>query len=260
MASHNPFSVEGKVTIVTGGGTGIGKSIAIEFARCGAPVVIGSRNVENCEKTAQEIRKNGGKAVALKCDVRSPDEAQNLVDATVKEFGRLDVLVNNHGASFVCPAEDISNNGWATIVNINLNGVFYLSKAAMKVMKEQKSGGVIINIASMAGVSGSPSMSHYGAAKAGVVNITRTFSYEWAPYNIRVNCIAPGPIVTTGYLANLGYTEVPDKFTEPVPLKRWGKVEEIAWPCIFLASEASGFMTGETICIDGGPRFHEGSG
>lgn len=258
--TDNPFSVDGKVAIVTGGGTGIGESIAVEFARGGAKVAIGSRNVENCQKTVDKIKKNGGEAFAQKCDVRNPDDSQSLVDATVKEFGRLDVLVNNHGASFVCPAEDISANGFATIVSINLNGLFYLSQSAMKVMKEQKGGGIIINISSMAGVSGSPTMSHYGAAKAGVVNLTRTLSSEWAPYNIRVNCIAPGPIVTEGYLANLGHKEVPKKFTEPVPLKRWGKVEEIAWPCIFLASEASGFMTGETICIDGGPRFREGSG
>jgi 3-oxoacyl-[acyl-carrier protein] reductase len=260
MMSDNPFSIEGKATIVTGGGTGIGESICMEFARQGAMVTIGSRNVENCERTAEAIRKEGGKAVALKCDVRDPDDCQNLVDEAVKEFGRLDVLVNNHGASFVRPAEEISPNGWATIVSINLNGLFYLSRAAMKVMKEQESGGVIINIASMAGVSGSPSMAHYGAAKAGVVNLTRTLSYEWAPFNIRVNCIAPGPIVTKGYMDNLGVEEVPSEFTDPIPLKRWGKVEEIAWPCIFLASEASGFMTGETICIDGGPRFQEGSG
>lgn len=258
--TDNPFSIEGKATIVTGGGVGIGKSISHEFARFGAMVAIGSRNVENCEKTAEEIRKKGGKAIALRCDVRNPEEVQNLVDTTVKEFGRLDVLVNNHGASFVYPAEDISPNGWVTIVNINLNGVFFLSKAAMKVMKEQESGGVIINISSMAGVSGSPKMSHYGAAKAGVVNLTRTLAHEWAPYNIRINCIAPGPIVTKGYLDNLGAAEVPQEWKDPIPLKRWGKVEEIAWPCIFLASEASSFMTGETICIDGGPRLKEASG
>jgi NAD(P)-dependent dehydrogenase (short-subunit alcohol dehydrogenase family) len=258
--ADNPFSVDGKVAIITGGGTGIGKAIVTEFARFGAKVVTGSRNVENCQATVDEVKKMGGQAIALKCDVRNPDDCQAIVDAAVKEYGRLDVLVNNHGASFVSPAEDISPNGWATIININLNGLFFLSKAAMKVMKEQKEGGAIINIASMAGVSGAPNMSHYGAAKAGVVNLARTLSYEWAPYNIRVNCIAPGPIVTKGYLDNLGYDEVPSKFTDPVPLKRWGKVEEIAWPCIFLASEASGFMTGETICVDGGPRFQEGSG
>ena len=258
--SDNPFSIDGKVAIVTGGGTGIGVSIAQEYAKAGAKVVIGSRNIENCEETASAIRKDGGEAIALKCDVRSVEDCQNLVDATVKEFGCLDILVNNHGASFVCPAEDMSPNGFATIVSINLNGLFVLSQCALRVMRDQDSGGIIINIASMAGVSGSPSMSHYGAAKAGVVNLTRTLGVEWAKYNVRVNCIAPGPIVTKGYMDNIGLTEVPKSHSDPVPLKRWGTVEEIAWPCIFLASEASGFMCGETICIDGGPRHIDEAG
>ena len=259
--AQSPFSLESKTVIVTGGGIGIGKSISIECARAGADITLCSRRIEHLEPTAEAIRGLGKRALALTVDVRDPDQVNNVVQRTLEEFGKIDVLVNNHGASFRAPVENISLNGWNTVVSINLHGVFLFCKAVGKHMIERRQG-VIVNIASMAGVRGSQMMSHYGAAKAGVINFTTTLAMEWAPHNIRVNCIAPGPIETEGYLEVLHRTnpypdEVYRSVAARVALGRWGRVEEIAYPTIFLASDASSFMTGTTINIDGGPPRRE---
>jgi len=255
--AYSPFSLEGKTILVTGGGIGIGKSISLECARAGADIMLCSRRMEHLESTAKAIRELGKRAVALTVDVRDPEQVDSVVQRTLDEFGTIDVLVNNHGASFRAPVENISLNGWSTVVSINLHGVFLFWQTGGKHMIERRQG-VIVNIASMAGVRGSQMMSHYGAAKAAVINFTTTLAIEWAPYNIRVNCIAPGPIETEGYLEVLHRTnpnadEVYRNVASRVALGRWGKVEEIAYPTIFLASEASSFMTGATIQIDGGP-------
>jgi 3-oxoacyl-[acyl-carrier protein] reductase len=255
--AHSPFSLEGKTILVTGGGIGIGKSISLECARAGADIMLCSRRMEHLESTAKAIRELGKRALALTVDVRDPEQVHSVVQRTLDEFGTIDVLVNNHGASFRAPVENISLNGWSTVVSINLHGVFLFCQTVGKHMLERRQG-VIVNIASMAGVRGSQMMSHYGAAKAAVINFTTTLAMEWAPYNIRVNCIAPGPIETEGYLEVLHRTnpnadEVYRNVASRVALGRWGKVEEIAYPTIFLASEASSFMTGATIHIDGGP-------
>jgi gluconate 5-dehydrogenase len=254
--AQSPFSLEGKTIIVTGGGIGIGKSISIECARAGADIVLCSRQMEHLEGTAADIRQLGKQALPLTVDVRDPEQVQHVVDDTLAAFGRVDVLVNNHGASFRSPIEKISLNGWNAVVSINLNGVFLFSQAVGKHMIERQQG-VIVNIASMAGVRGSVMMPHYAASKAAVINLTTTLAQAWAPHHIRVNCIAPGPIETEGYLQVLHQTnpnpeEVYRRTANRVALKRWGRVEEIAYPTIFLASEASSFMTGTTIYVDGG--------
>jgi 3-oxoacyl-[acyl-carrier protein] reductase len=251
------FSLEGKTVIVTGGGVGIGKSISIECARAGADVMLCSRRIDHLEPTAAAIRQLGRQALALTVDVRDPEQVQSVVERTLLELGKIDILINNHGASFRAPVEKISLNGWNALVSINLNGVFLFCQAVGKHMMARQQG-VIVNIASMAGVRGSQLMSHYGASKAAVINFTTTLAMEWAPHNIRVNCIAPGPIETEGYLQVLHQTnpnadEVYRNVASRVALGRWGRVEEIAYPTIFLASEASSFMTGETIYVDGGP-------
>jgi 3-oxoacyl-[acyl-carrier protein] reductase len=255
--AHTPFSLEEKTVIVTGGGIGIGRSISIECARAGADVMLCSRRMEHLESTAEEIHRLGKRALPLTVDVRDPEQVHQVVQRTLGEFGHIDILVNNHGASFRAPVEKISLNGWNAVVGINLNGVFLLCQAVGQHMIERRQG-VIVNIASMAGVRGSQRMSHYGAAKAAVINFTTTLALEWAPYNIRVNCIAPGPIETEGYLQVLHQTnpnaeEVYRGVASRIALGRWGRVEEIAYPTIFLASEASSFMTGTTIYVDGGP-------
>ena len=249
----DPFSVEGKVTIVTGGGTGIGESIAHEFARRGAPVLIASRKVENLEKVRDDIRKQGGKCEMTQCDVRDYAQCEAMVGATVKAFGRLDVLINNHGASIATPTTELSPNGWKAVVAINLDGTFFCTKAAAKQFIAQKSGGSVINISSTAGVHGSPTMLPYGAAKAGVQNLTVSHASEFGAMGIRVNCIAPGPIDTEGAAPRVWPNpQVKEMVRRSRALERFGRVEEIAYPCIFLASDASSYVTGALLIIDGG--------
>jgi NAD(P)-dependent dehydrogenase (short-subunit alcohol dehydrogenase family) len=195
-------------------------------------------------------------------DVRQEDQVKALVERAVADWGRLDVMVNNAGASFLSRPEDISPNGWNAIVQINLNGVFFGCKWAGRHMME-RGRGVIINISSVAGVYGSSMMSHYGASKAAVINFTRTLGMAWGRKGIRVNCIAPGPVETEGYLDVLHRTnpdakKVYDGVASRVGLGRWGRVEEIAYPCVFLASDASSFMNGATMVIDGGPSPNMG--
>src|SRR5947199_206221 len=260
----SPFSLEGKTAIITGGGTGIGKSMAIEFARAGADVAIASRKLEHLEPVAKEIEKLGKRTFSMAVDVRQEDQVQALVEKAVKDFGRLDIMVNNAGASFRAKPEDISVNGWNTVVQINLNGVFLGCKWAGKQMMAQ-GGGVIVNIASIAGVYGSTMMQHYGASKAAVIMLTRELGTAWARKGVRVNGIAPGPVETEGYLEVLTKTDPEAEKTYKavaarVGMGRWGRVDEIAHPCLFLASDASSWMTGETIVVDGGPAPREMEG
>ena len=260
----SPFSLEGRTAIVTGGGTGIGKSIAIEFARAGADVAVCSRKLEHLEPVAAAVRGLGRRTFAMAVDVRVEEQVQAVVERAARDFGRLDVMINNAGASFRSRPEEISVNGWNAVVGINLNGVFLGCKWAQRQMVKQ-GGGVIVNVASIAGVYGSTMMPHYGAAKAAVINLTRALAVAWARDGIRVNCIAPGPVETAGYIDVLRKTD-PDAdktyraVAARVAMGRWGRVEEIAYPCIFLASDASSFMTGETIIVDGGPSPRESEG
>src|SRR4029453_16712246 len=197
--AKNPFSLEGKTAIVTGGGTGIGKSIAIEFARAGADVAICSRKLEHLEPVSKAIHDLGKRTFAVAMDVRQEDQVKAMVERAVSEWGRLDIMVNNAGASFRAKPEDISVNGWNTVVGINLTGAFLGCKWAGRQMMAQKTGGVIINISSIAGVYGSTMMSHYGASKSAVITLTRELGSAWGRQGVRVNCIAPGPVETEGY-------------------------------------------------------------
>ena len=263
--AKSPFSLEGKTAIVTGGGTGIGKSIALEFARAGADVAICSRKLEHLEPVSKAIHDLGRRTFAMAVDVRQEDQVKAMVERAASDWGRLDVMVNNAGASFRSKPEDISINGWNTVIGINLNGVFLGCKWAGKQMMQQKSGGVIVNISSIAGVYGSTMMSHYGAAKSAVITLTRELGVAWGRKGIRVNCIAPGPVETEGYLDVLKQAgpdgkKTYDAVAARVGMGRWGKVEEISYPCVFLASDASSWMTGETIVIDGGPPPREMEG
>ena len=245
------FDLTDKVAIVTGGGTGIGHSIAREMARAGADVVVASRKLENLEKVAEEIKALGRQSLAVATDVRIPEQVDNLVKQTVDEFGKIDILVNNAGASFLCPVEEMTPNGWDTIININLKGTFLCCRAVGKVMIEQK-GGKIINIASVAGIDGSPQMAHYGAAKAGVIGLTKSLAQAWAQYNINVNTIAPGLIETEGVKAQMKITpEVLAERMKEVRVKKPGQPEDIAFTAVFLAAETSGFITGETFPVRG---------
>ncbi|WP_436344771.1 SDR family NAD(P)-dependent oxidoreductase [Natronorubrum sp. FCH18a] len=253
--STEQFSVDGDVAIITGSSSGIGRGIAERFAADGVDVVVCSREQENVDPVAEEINASTspGEALAIECDVTEREAVEALVEATVEEFGGLDVLVNNAGASFMADFDDVSENGWKTIVDINLHGTYNCTHAAAEHLKD--GGGTVVNFASVAGQRGSPLMSPYGASKAGVINLTTTLSYEWADEDVRVNCIAPGFVATPGVESQMGVSA--DNIDREEVARRIGTVEEIADVTQFLASPASSYVVGETITVQGVPQISE---
>jgi 3-oxoacyl-[acyl-carrier protein] reductase len=246
------FSVSG-TAVVTGASSGIGRAIAETYAADGANVVVCSREQENVDPVAEGIREDGGSALAVECDVTDRDAVDALVEATAEEFGGLDVLVNNAGASFVAGFDDISPNGWQTIVDVNLTGTYHCTHAAAEHL--QDGGGSVVNIASVAGQEGAPYMSHYAAAKAAIINLTRTLSMEWAGQGVRVNCIAPGFVATPGLESQMGVSA--DDVDRRDVDRRIGVSQEIADAARFLASPAASFVVGETLTAGGVPQGEE---
>ncbi len=245
------FSIDGSTAIVTGSSSGIGKAIAERFAADGLDVVICSREQDNVDPVAESITESDrpGSALAVECDVTDRDAVEALVETTVEEFGGLDVLVNNAGASFMANFDGISPNGWATIVDINLTGTYHCTQAAGEYLKD--GGGSIINLSSEAGQDGAPYMSHYAAAKAAVINLTTTLGHEWASDDVRVNCIAPGYVATPGVESQMGVTA--DEIDRDTVDRTIGLSEEIADIAQFLASPAASYIVGETIRAAGAP-------
>jgi 3-oxoacyl-[acyl-carrier protein] reductase len=255
MAGNTRFNVRGQSVIVTGASSGIGKVTAKEFARDGANVVVCSREQENVDPVAEEINaQEGGEALAIECDVTDRDAVEALVEATADTFGGVDCLVNNAGASFMAGFDDITENGWKTIVDINLHGTYHCTQAAGEYLADG-GGGTVVNLASVAGQQGAPYMSHYGAAKAAVINLTSTLAYEWAGDGVRVNCIAPGFVATPGVESQMGIT-AEDVDRDEVD-RRMGLSEEIADIALFLASPASSYIVGETLTARGVPDIAE---
>ena len=251
-AMRERFTVSG-TTIVTGASSGIGRAIAERFAADGADVVVCSREQDHVDPVAEGIRDDGGSALAVECDVTDRDAVEALVEATAESYGDVDALVNNAGASFVAGFEDISPNGWQTIVDTNLTGTYHCTQAAADHLVE--GGGTVINIASVAGQEGAPYMSHYAAAKAAIVNLTRTLAMEWASQGVRVNCIAPGFVATPGLESQMGISA--DDVDRDEVDRRVGVSEEIADVARFLASPASSFIVGETVTAGGVPQGEE---
>ncbi|MUV87395.1 glucose 1-dehydrogenase [Natronomonas sp. CBA1123] len=251
------FSVDGKTAVITGSSQGIGAVTAKRFADDGANVVVTSRTQEKIDEVAAEINESDrpGEAIAVECDVRDRDSVEALIEATVEEFGSVDCMVNNAGASFMAGFDDISENGWKTIVDINLHGTFHGAQVAGQQMQKQESGGTIINFASVAGTMGSQYMSHYGAAKAAVVNLTTSLSANYADHDIRVNCIAPGLVGTAGVASQMGID--PANVERSDIAKEMGLPEEIADIVQFLASDASSYIVGETITAQGVPPLED---
>lgn len=252
-------SLDGRVAIITGGGTGIGFSIASEFARLGARLVLASRRAKHLEPAAEELASKGAEVIWVPADVREPDDVDRLVGETVRRFGGIDILVNNAAGNFVCPAEKLSVHGWDAVVNIVLNGTFYCSRAAGLSMIESGRGGNILNIVATYAWTGGPGTIHSACAKAGVVCMTRTLAVEWARYKIRVNAVAPGPVETEGAGGKLWATaEIREAMLRGVPRGRIGTAEEIAKASSYLVSDFADFITGEVLVMDGGQWLGKG--
>ncbi len=252
-------TLDGRVAIITGGGTGIGLAIAAEFAGLGARVVLASRSLEHLEPAAQALRARSAQVLAVPTDVRVPEQVERLCDETVKKFGGIDILVNNAAGNFICPAEKLSPNGWNAVVNIVLNGTFYCSRAAGLRMIEKARGGNILNIVAAYAWTGGPGTIHSACAKAGVVTMTRTLAVEWARHKIRVNAISPGPVGTEGAGSKLWATpEVRAAMLKTIPRGRIGEPQEIARAAAYLVSGYSDFITGEVLVMDGGQWLGKG--
>jgi NAD(P)-dependent dehydrogenase (short-subunit alcohol dehydrogenase family) len=252
-------TLNGKVAIITGGGTGIGLAIAAEYARLSARIVLASRSPEHLEPASRDLRSRGAEVLAVPTDVRIPEQVENLCEETVKHFGSIDILVNNAAGNFLCPAEKLSVNGWNSVVNIVLNGTFYCSRAAGLRMISSGHGGKILNLVAAYAWTGGPGTIHSSSAKAGVVAMTRTLAVEWARYKIRVNALCPGPVETEGAGSKLWASpQARATMLRTIPAGRIGETSEIANAAAYLVSDYAGFITGEVLVIDGGQYLGKG--
>lgn len=246
------FDLTGKTAIVTGGGTGLGEAISKALAEAGAALVLSGRRPELINKIASEIRSKGGKAISVPTDVTKRDDVKTMLDRAIKEFGKVDILVNNAGINIVKPFLKISEQEWDTVLNTNLKGCFYCCQAVGKLMVEQRSGSVI-NMVSVFGLRGFMNLGPYLASKGAIVQLTKGLAIEWAKYNVRVNAIAPSYIETEMTKRDIESDERILQYNlSKIPMKRGGKPEELGGIAVFLASEASSFITGEIIAVDGG--------
>ena len=247
-----------KVVLITGGGTGIGRRIALSMAAYGAQLVLAGRHPNTLGSVATEVKTMGGKALPVHADIRQDEQIDTMLQAAIGTFGRLDVLVNNAAGSFLSAARKITPKGWQSVIDTTLNGTFYCSQAVGLRMIEQ-GGGKIINITATLHFKGSPGMIAPTAAKAGVEAMTKTLALEWAKFNILVNAIAPGPIHTEGADRHLWSDQAfHDMVKRGVPLGRFGCAEDIANMAVYLASPAGNYITGATMVIDGGEWLKKG--
>lgn len=243
--------LQNKVILVTGGRSGIGYSIAESALQYGATVYIASRNEEKMQEALVELQKIGN-CYAFACDIRQPEQIAAMADYITEKSGRLDILVNNAGGQFPSAAEDISHKGWNAVVNNNLNGTWYVTQTmANRFFIPQKEGNILSIIANI--YRGFPGMVHTGAARAGVDNLTKTLAVEWCHYGIRINAVAPGIIKSSG-LENYPPDLIQD-IAKTIPMNRLGTTQEVADLCLFLLSPMAGYITGETVYIDGGQRL-----
>jgi NAD(P)-dependent dehydrogenase (short-subunit alcohol dehydrogenase family) len=247
------FDLTGKTAIVTGGGRGLGTQIAEGLAEAGANVVVCSRKLDACVEVSEGLNRLGVDSFALKCDVTNPEDVKNVVEQTFEKFGRIDILVNNSGASWGAPVEDMPLEAWKKVIDVNVTGTFLMSQAVGRVMLEQKSG-KIINIASVAGLKGSnPKYMNaigYNTSKGAVITFTKDLAVKWGPQGIYVNAIAPGffPTKMSKGLLDQGGQEI----LAGTPLRKFGSENDLKGVALFLAAPASDFMTGDIVVVDGG--------
>ena len=251
------FSLEGKVALVSGGSRGIGEATAVTLAKAGADVAVVSRKLPDLERVAAEIRKLGRRAIALEAHLGRVEQLGPLVERVTAELGSLDILVNNAGTNFFAPAIDMEEKAWDAVFNLDLKGLFFLSQAAARVMRE-RGGGRIVNISSISGIRVQVPTSHYSIAKAGVIMATKALALEWSQFGIRVNCIAPGAVDTKLYDAIFNLmpedqgAAAKKEAASRIPMGRVGRPQEIADAVLYLASDASSYTTGQTFAVDGG--------
>lgn len=248
------FTLTGKTAIITGGGRGLGTQIAKGFAEAGiANIVLCSRNIEACKAVGTELEKTFGvKTLSFACDVTNAEDVKNVVEKTVEEFGAIDILVNNSGASWGAPVEQMPKEAWDKVININVTGTFLMSQEVGKIMIEQKAG-KIINIASIAGFGGTPEFMQtigYNTSKGAVMTFTKDLAVKWGRHNINVNAIAPGffPTKMSNQLIEMGKENI----IAATPLKRLGNEEDLKGAAVFLASQASDYVSGDILTVDGG--------
>lgn len=255
--------LQGKVIVVTGGGTGLGKSMALRCAELGAKLVLTGRRVEVVEAAAAEIAAAGGEALGLACDVRVYEQVEALIAASVARFGRVDCLINNAAGNFLCPSEKLSPNGFASIVGIVLQGSFHCTLAFGRQVIAQGGleggGGSVLSITTTYATHGSAYVLPSACAKSGVLTMTKSLAVEWAKYGIRLNAIAPGPFPTEGAWAKLMPPGMEDVLSpNKIPLRRFGEHHELANLAVFLLSDQAGYITGREVTIDGGESLMAG--
>lgn len=254
-----PDMLAGRVALITGGGTGIGRGIAECLARAGADVAIASRKPEHLEQAAAELRAHGTRVEALETNVRDPEAARRMIEQVVARLGRLDILVNNAAGNFYAPSAQLSPNGWKAVLATDLFGTFYCSQAAYPALRESGNGRIISTSMTLH-YRGWPMMAHATAAKAGIDALTRTLAVEWAADRITVNAVAPGPIPTEGVQRAFaaGDSDAPDLFRmdayvqRAIPLGRWGTPQDIGNMVAFLAGPGGDWITGSIFVVDGG--------
>lgn len=244
------FNLSGKVAIVTGCNTGLGQGMALGLAAAGCDVV--GVNLSDASETAEKITALGRRFINLPANLMEQDQITSLVEKAVEAFGKVDILVNNAGIIRRQDAIEFSEKDWDDVININLKSVFFFSQAVAKQFIKQQSGGKIINIASMLSFQGGIRVPSYTASKSGVMGITRLMANEWAKYNINVNAIAPGYMATDNTAALRSDESRSKEILDRIPAGRWGLPEDVAGPCVFLASAASDYINGYTIAVDGG--------
>jgi NAD(P)-dependent dehydrogenase (short-subunit alcohol dehydrogenase family) len=246
------FDLTGRVAIVTGGSIGLGRQMAEGLAEMGADLVLCARKKERCERAAEELKACGVRTLALGCDVKNPSSVQQLVDAALTQFGRIDILINNAGTSWGAPVEQMTLEQWNKVIDTNLTGIFLCCQAVGKIMIAQKRG-KIINIASTAGLRGSsPDFQAigYSASKGGVIAFTRDLARKWAMHNVHVNAIAPGWFPT--HMSEVLIERNKQNILRGIPLGRVGSDHDLKGAAVFLASDASDFITGDVLVVDGG--------